>query len=94
MIVNLNNSYETNYIIPLFSPISTVMKLTIFGQQFETKSEIRAACTQVLFSAVYHLRSAVLPYASDLLRMALKALRKESDKVNYLCSSTLIIPYM
>ena len=44
MIVNLNNSYETNYIIPLFSPISTVMKLTIFGQQFETKSKIRAAC--------------------------------------------------
>ncbi|XP_027939676.1 uncharacterized protein LOC114193892 [Vigna unguiculata] len=48
--------------------------------EFETKSEIRAACTQVLFSAVYHLRSAVLPYASDLLRIALKALRKESDK--------------
>ncbi|XP_068472722.1 uncharacterized protein [Phaseolus vulgaris] len=49
-------------------------------EQFETMSEIRAACTQVLFSAVYHLRSAVLPYASDLLRSALKALRKESDK--------------
>jgi len=27
-------------------------------------------------------------------RMALKALRKESDKVNYLYSSTLIIPYI
>ncbi|KAK7285567.1 hypothetical protein RJT34_20343 [Clitoria ternatea] len=48
--------------------------------QFETKLEIRAACTQILFSAVYHLRSAVLPYASDLLTIALKAMRKESDK--------------
>ncbi|KHN26335.1 hypothetical protein GLYMA_19G141900v4 [Glycine max] len=57
-----------------------VIPFLLHSLEFETKSEIRAACTQVLFSAVYHLRSAVLPYASDLLRMALKALRKESDK--------------
>ncbi|XP_020211045.1 uncharacterized protein LOC109795896 isoform X1 [Cajanus cajan] len=57
-----------------------VIPLLLHSLEFETKSEIRAACTQVLFSAVYHLRSAVLPYASDLLRIALKALRKESDK--------------
>jgi len=48
--------------------------------KFETKSKIRAACTQVLFSAVYHLGFAVLPYASGLLRIALKALRKKVDK--------------
>ncbi|KAG2405658.1 uncharacterized protein HKW66_Vig0049130 [Vigna angularis] len=57
-----------------------VIPFLLQSLEFETKSEIRAACTQVLFSAVYHLRSAVLPYASDLLRIALKALRKESDK--------------
>ncbi|RDY02152.1 hypothetical protein CR513_14431, partial [Mucuna pruriens] len=65
--------------------ISTCQKISEsckkhFAALFETKSEIREACLQVLFSAVYHLRSAVLPYASDLLRIALKALRKESDK--------------
>lgn len=58
-----------------------VMKL-ILRQQFEKRSEIRAACIQVLFSAVYHLRSAVLPYASDLLKISLKSLRKKSEKVN------------
>lgn len=59
-----------------------VMKLVLY-QQFETKSEIRAACIQVLFSAVYNLKSAVLPYAYDLLKFSIKALRKESEKVNF-----------
>ncbi|KAL2320785.1 hypothetical protein Fmac_029754 [Flemingia macrophylla] len=57
-----------------------VISLLLHSLESETQSEIRTACTQVLFSAVYHLRSAVLPYASDLLRIALKAMRKESDK--------------
>ncbi|CAJ1911035.1 unnamed protein product [Sphenostylis stenocarpa] len=56
-----------------------VIPFLFHSLELETKSEIRTACTQVLFSAVYHLRSAVLPYASDLLIIALKALRKESD---------------
>ncbi|KAK9291087.1 hypothetical protein L1049_009274 [Liquidambar formosana] len=42
--------------------------------------EIRAACIQVLFSAVYHLKSAVLPYASDLLNLSLESLVKGSEK--------------
>ncbi|KAM5549867.1 hypothetical protein ABKV19_001009 [Rosa sericea] len=45
-----------------------------------TKSEIRAACTQVLFSAVYHLKSTILPYSMDLLNVSLKALQKGSEK--------------
>ncbi|XP_050367158.1 uncharacterized protein LOC126785487 [Argentina anserina] len=45
-----------------------------------TKSQIRAACTQVLFSAVYHLKSIVLPYSMDLLKVSLKALQKGSEK--------------
>lgn len=43
--------------------------------------EIRAAIVQVFFSAVYHLKSAVLPYASDLLKISLKSLTDGSDKV-------------
>ncbi|KAK7244632.1 hypothetical protein RIF29_39457 [Crotalaria pallida] len=57
-----------------------VLPSVLHSVKFEKKSEIRAACIQVLFSAVYHLRSAVLPYASDLLKVSLKALRKKSDK--------------
>ncbi|KAL5540486.1 hypothetical protein UlMin_043080 [Ulmus minor] len=45
-----------------------------------TQSDIRAACIQVLFSAVYHLKSAILPYSSNLLKISLKALRKGSEK--------------
>ncbi|KAH0977014.1 hypothetical protein GBA52_026733 [Prunus armeniaca] len=45
-----------------------------------TNSEIRAACIQVLFSSMYHLKSTVLPYSADLLEVSLKALRKGSEK--------------
>ncbi|KAK2995773.1 hypothetical protein RJ640_010749 [Escallonia rubra] len=44
------------------------------------KSEIRAACVQVLFSAVYHLKSDVLPYSSDLLEVSMKSLKHGSEK--------------
>ncbi|XP_030518684.2 uncharacterized protein LOC115732156 [Rhodamnia argentea] len=43
-------------------------------------AEIRAACIQVLFSAVYHLKSAVLPYSSDLLKLSLKYLEEGTEK--------------
>ncbi|XP_021893322.1 uncharacterized protein LOC110811211 isoform X2 [Carica papaya] len=42
--------------------------------------EVRAACIQVLFSAVYHLKSAVNPYSSDLLKLCLKFLVEGSEK--------------
>ncbi|XP_050227976.1 uncharacterized protein LOC126677419 isoform X2 [Mercurialis annua] len=42
--------------------------------------EIRAACIQVMFSAVYHLKSAVRRYSADLLKLSLKFLRKGSEK--------------
>ncbi|GMN54780.1 hypothetical protein TIFTF001_023898 [Ficus carica] len=44
------------------------------------ESDIRAACLQVFFSAVYHLKSVVCPYACDLLKLSLKALKKGSEK--------------
>ncbi|KAF2307855.1 hypothetical protein GH714_032638 [Hevea brasiliensis] len=43
-------------------------------------AEIRAACVQVLFSAVYHLKSAILPYSVDLLKLSVKVLREGSEK--------------
>ncbi|CAL1385061.1 unnamed protein product [Linum trigynum] len=42
--------------------------------------EIRSACVQVLFSAVYHLKSAVLPYSADLLKLSLELLQDGSEK--------------
>ncbi|KAK1313617.1 hypothetical protein QJS10_CPA06g01801 [Acorus calamus] len=44
------------------------------------ESEVRAACLHVLFSAVYHLKSEVLPFTSELLKMSIKALKKGSEK--------------
>lgn len=49
--------------------------------QVIAQPEIRAACIQVLFSAVYHLKSAVLPYSSKLLKLSLKALKEGSERV-------------
>lgn len=43
--------------------------------------EIRVACIQILFTAVYHLKSLVSPYSSDLLSIALKSLGEGSHKV-------------
>ncbi|KAK2416394.1 hypothetical protein QL285_038791 [Trifolium repens] len=57
-----------------------LLPFLLHSLKFEIKSEIRAACIQVLFSAVYHLRSAAVPYAYDLLKTSLEALRKESEK--------------
>ncbi|XP_068643692.1 uncharacterized protein [Aristolochia californica] len=44
------------------------------------ESEVRAACLQVLFSAVFHLKSAVLPYSSELFKLSIKALKKGSEQ--------------
>lgn len=41
---------------------------------------VRAACVQVLFSAVYHLKLLIVPYAHDFLKLALKFLRKETEQ--------------
>ncbi|KAL1194541.1 hypothetical protein V5N11_020604 [Cardamine amara subsp. amara] len=42
--------------------------------------EVRAACIQVLFSAMYHLKSTLLPVSSDLLKLSLRFLEKGSEK--------------
>ncbi|KAL5729342.1 hypothetical protein ACHQM5_002313 [Ranunculus cassubicifolius] len=45
-----------------------------------TDGEIRAAIIQVLFSAVYHLKSTILPYSCDLLKLSIKSLNNGSHK--------------
>lgn len=52
-----------------------------WSPQMIMESNIRAAFVQIFFSAVYHLKSAVLPYASELLKVSLKSLTDGSDKV-------------
>ncbi|VVB06055.1 unnamed protein product [Arabis nemorensis] len=42
--------------------------------------EVRAACIQVLFSAMYHLKSTLLPFSSDLLKLSLRFLEQGSEK--------------
>ncbi|XP_023637799.1 uncharacterized protein LOC17887274 isoform X2 [Capsella rubella] len=42
--------------------------------------EVRAACIQVLFAAMYHLKSTLLPVSSDLLKLSLRFLEQGSEK--------------
>uniref|UniRef100_A0A6J1DCN8 Uncharacterized protein LOC111019538 n=1 Tax=Momordica charantia TaxID=3673 RepID=A0A6J1DCN8_MOMCH len=51
-----------------------------FVEATSTVVDIRAACIGVIFSAVYHLKSAILPYANDIFRVSLNALKKGSEK--------------
>ncbi|GAV57287.1 hypothetical protein CFOL_v3_00825 [Cephalotus follicularis] len=56
------------------------LPLLVSSIEAEVNPQIRAACVEVLFSAVYHLKSAVIPYSSDLLGLSLNFLRKASEK--------------
>ncbi|PIA65155.1 hypothetical protein AQUCO_00100569v1 [Aquilegia coerulea] len=57
-----------------------ILPFLIHSAEVMQDSEVRAACIQVLFSAVYHLKSAVLPYSCDLLKLSVKALKKGSPE--------------
>ncbi|KAK4281861.1 hypothetical protein QN277_013308 [Acacia crassicarpa] len=59
--------------------VARVLPPLLDSVESKMKSEVRAACIQVLFSAVYHLRSAVLPFASELFKVSLRVLRSESE---------------
>nr|GMC79393.1 uncharacterized protein LOC109150918 isoform X1 [Ipomoea batatas] len=60
--------------------VSKILPRVIRSVKVITDSDIRSACIQVLFSMVYHLKSAVLPYSSDILEASIRSLREESDK--------------
>ncbi|KAF6158304.1 hypothetical protein GIB67_022384 [Kingdonia uniflora] len=59
--------------------------------QVITDSIIRAACIQVLFSTVYHLKSAILPHSSDLLTLSMKALQKGKQKEKMAAIKLLVL---
>ncbi|KAL0714674.1 hypothetical protein Bca4012_021653 [Brassica carinata] len=52
----------------------------VHSLKFISAPEVRAACIQVLFSAMYHLKSTLLPFASDLLKLSLRFLEQGSEK--------------
>ncbi|PPS10712.1 hypothetical protein GOBAR_AA09920 [Gossypium barbadense] len=64
----------------LIDSVEVLLSLNSFMYQVETQPEIRAAFIQVMFSAVYHLKLAVLPYSCDLLKLSLKFLGKRSEQ--------------
>jgi hypothetical protein len=44
--------------------------------QVGTETQIRSACLQVLFTAVYHLKGlAILPFANDLLSLSVATIQ-------------------
>ncbi|XP_039010853.1 uncharacterized protein LOC120139789 [Hibiscus syriacus] len=58
----------------------TILPCLIGFAEVIKQPQVRAACIQVMFSAVYHLKSAVLPYSCDLLKLSLKFLGKGSEQ--------------
>ncbi|XP_021281670.1 uncharacterized protein LOC110414666 isoform X2 [Herrania umbratica] len=58
----------------------TILPCLIDSVEVIMQPEIKAACIQVLLSAVYHLKSAVLPYLCYLLKLSLKSLGKGLEK--------------
>ncbi|MFS8002117.1 putative armadillo-like helical protein [Helianthus anomalus] len=58
---------------------SKILQRIIHSVNNVKEPEIRAACIQVLFSIVYHLKSIVLPYSSDLLKASLESLKRGSE---------------
>ncbi|MCD7463445.1 hypothetical protein HAX54_050598 [Datura stramonium] len=60
--------------------VSKILPGVLHSVKEIANSEVRSACIQVLFSMVYHLKSLVLPYSSDLLKVSMKSLREGSEK--------------
>nr|XP_029117568.1 uncharacterized protein LOC105034833 isoform X4 [Elaeis guineensis] len=57
-----------------------VLPSVIYAVESIACSDVRAGCIEVLFSAVYHLKSSVVPFSSDLFNLSVKALKKGSNK--------------
>ncbi|KAJ8528546.1 hypothetical protein K7X08_022238 [Anisodus acutangulus] len=60
--------------------VSKILPCVLHYVEEIADSEVRSACIQVFFSMVYHLKSLVLPYSSDLLKASIKSLREGSEK--------------
>ncbi|XP_017241789.1 uncharacterized protein LOC108214347 isoform X2 [Daucus carota subsp. sativus] len=69
----ISNSGKKSYAQIILPPIIKFVEA-------RSNSEIRSACIQILFSAVYHLKSVIIPYSNDLLKVAVTSLREGSEK--------------
>ncbi|XP_008442244.1 uncharacterized protein LOC103486160 isoform X1 [Cucumis melo] len=55
-------------------------RLISFVEVTSTPVDIRTACIAVIFSAVYHLKSAILPYSKDVFSVSLNALKNGQEQ--------------
>lgn len=60
--------------------VSKILPRVLHSVEEIANSEVRSACIQVFFSMVYHLKSLILPYSSNLLKLSIKSLREGSEK--------------
>lgn len=60
--------------------VSKILPRVLHSTEEIANSEVRSACIRVFSSMVYHLKSLVLPYSSDLLKVSIKSLREGSEK--------------
>lgn len=60
--------------------VSKILPRVLHSAEEIANSEVRSACIRVFSSMVYHLKSLVLPYSSDLLKVSIKSLREGSEK--------------
>ncbi|XP_020526344.1 uncharacterized protein LOC18439992 isoform X1 [Amborella trichopoda] len=78
---------------PLFAQ-RALPPLIHFVKVVMEQPEMKAACLQVLFTAVYHLKSAVLPYATDLFSLSMKALKTKGATKERIAGTKLIASLM
>ncbi|CAI9100017.1 OLC1v1036934C2 [Oldenlandia corymbosa var. corymbosa] len=58
-----------------------IVQPVIAASEVTVEPEIRAACNQVLFTVVFHLKSAVRNFAPGILKVALRCLRDDLEQV-------------
>ncbi|KAG5399736.1 hypothetical protein IGI04_014343 [Brassica rapa subsp. trilocularis] len=64
-----------------FIPSRYIGLLALISDSLVSTHEVRADCIQVLVSTMYHLKSTLLPFASYLLKLALRFLEQGSVKI-------------
>jgi hypothetical protein len=90
-------SLRQKSLLPNVAPssfIDFVLSALIDFVQGSDESQMRAACLQVIFTAVYHLKSSILPYANDLLNLSIGALRSKGLAEERIAGAKLLASLM
>lgn len=80
--------------VPPSSFVDFVLSTLINFVQGSDESQMRAACLQVIFAAVYHLKSSILPYSNDLLNLSIGALRSKGQAEERIAGAKLLASLM